>query len=65
MRLALTVCLAAVSFAQTSIQLPNGWKITPLGESIPTEDLLLNIQGAPDGKAVVALHGDTIRTASW
>ncbi len=37
--------------------LPNGWRITPLGKAIPTEDMLLNLLPAPDGKAVVALHG--------
>jgi YVTN family beta-propeller protein len=37
--------------------LPNGWRITPIGKSIPTEDLLLNMAVAPDGRAVVALHG--------
>ncbi|MDX2179349.1 MAG: alkaline phosphatase family protein [Bryobacteraceae bacterium] len=37
--------------------LPNGWKITPLGKPIPTEDLLLNLSLAPDGKALVATHG--------
>ena len=37
--------------------LPNGWKITPVGKPVPTEDLLLNLSPAPDGKAVVALHG--------
>lgn len=37
--------------------LPNGWRITPVGKSIPTEDLLLNLVAAPDGKAVIATHG--------
>jgi YVTN family beta-propeller protein len=36
--------------------LPNGWKITPLGKTIPTEDLVLNTVAAPDGRAVIALH---------
>ena len=36
--------------------LPNGWRITPVGKAIPTEDLLLNIVLAPDGKSMVALH---------
>ncbi len=37
--------------------LPNGWRITPLGKPVPTEDLLLNVSLAPDGKALVATHG--------
>ncbi|MBL8290725.1 MAG: hypothetical protein JNN08_02750, partial [Bryobacterales bacterium] len=37
--------------------LPNGWRITPLGKAIPTEDMLLNLLPSPDGKVVVALHG--------
>ena len=37
--------------------LPNGWRITPLGKSIPTEDLILNIQASPDGKVMIAEHG--------
>ncbi|MCC6697730.1 MAG: glutaminyl-peptide cyclotransferase [Candidatus Hydrogenedentes bacterium] len=36
--------------------LPNGWSISPIGKSVPTEDLLLNLSPAPDGRAVVALH---------
>ncbi len=38
-------------------ELPNGWRITPLGKAIPTEDMLLNLSVAPDGKAVIATHG--------
>ncbi|MEJ7606873.1 MAG: beta-propeller fold lactonase family protein, partial [Bryobacteraceae bacterium] len=37
--------------------LPNGWRISPVGKSIPTEDMLLNLVPSPDGKIVVALHG--------
>jgi DNA-binding beta-propeller fold protein YncE len=37
--------------------LPNGWRITPLGKAIHTEDMLLNIVPAPDGRAVIATHG--------
>ena len=37
--------------------LPNGWKITPFGKSIPTEDLILNLRASPDGKVIVAQHG--------
>ncbi|MBI2435420.1 MAG: beta-propeller fold lactonase family protein [Candidatus Hydrogenedentes bacterium] len=37
--------------------LPNGWRITPVGNVVKTHDLLLNIVNAPDGAALVALHG--------
>src|SRR5262249_51125015 len=37
-------------------ELPNGWRLTPLGRAIPTEDMVLNVSLAPDRKAVVALH---------
>lgn len=37
--------------------LPNGWRITPAGKAIASEDLLLNLSGSPDGKIVVAQHG--------
>ncbi len=37
--------------------LPNGWTITPMGKTVACGDLPLNISPAPDGKAVVALHG--------
>jgi YVTN family beta-propeller protein len=35
--------------------LPNGWSITPVGKSIPTEDLLMNLIPSPDGKVMVAV----------
>src|SRR5215813_6801217 len=37
-------------------ELPNGWRLTPLGRGIQTEDMVLNVSMAPDRKAVVALH---------
>jgi YVTN family beta-propeller protein len=37
--------------------LPNGWRITPIGKAVATEDLILNVSVAPDKKAIVALHG--------
>jgi YVTN family beta-propeller protein len=36
--------------------LPNGWSISPVGQSTVTEDMPLNISAAPDGKAFVGLH---------
>src|SRR5690349_19721988 len=35
--------------------LPNGWKLTLIGRSIPTEDLVLNTVVSPDAKAVVVV----------
>lgn len=37
--------------------LPNGWRITPAGKAINTEDLILNLIGSPDGKVVIEQHG--------
>jgi YVTN family beta-propeller protein len=37
-------------------ELPNGWRLTPLGRAIPTEDMVLNVSMAPDRKAAIALH---------
>ena len=35
--------------------LPNGWKLSPLGKSVATEDLVLKAVISPDAKAVVAV----------
>ncbi|MBM3783430.1 MAG: hypothetical protein FJW30_03670 [Acidobacteria bacterium] len=43
--------------AQPVRELPNGWRISPIGKAVQTEDLLLRILPAPDGKALVATHG--------
>ncbi len=59
------VLLAAVALAQApqlprpipgGFQLPNGWKLSPLGKAIATEDMILNLREAPDGKSIIALH---------
>ena len=54
-------CLAAAGElpgpAEEGYILPNRWRITPVGKTIWTNDLLLNIEIAPDGKAAVAVHG--------
>jgi YVTN family beta-propeller protein len=36
--------------------LPNGWRITPLGDAVETNDLIMNLVPTPDGKRMVALH---------
>jgi YVTN family beta-propeller protein len=42
---------------ENGYQLPNGWKITPVGKSIETMDYVLNLQPAPDGRVVVGVNG--------
>src|SRR6266851_2031983 len=37
--------------------LPNGWKISPVGKAVGTEDLLLKVIAAPDGRVVIGTHG--------
>ncbi len=37
--------------------LPNGWRITPAGKAIHTEDLILNLTQSKDERAVIAQHG--------
>lgn len=36
--------------------LPNGWKLTPAGKQIRTEDMVLGLSKSPDGKSIIALH---------
>src|SRR5689334_5854382 len=58
--------LALVSMAALSQQLPrplpdgyalpNGWRITPIGKAVPTEDMVLNVTPSPDGRVMIALH---------
>src|ERR1700739_3506488 len=36
--------------------LPNGWRLTPVGKSIVTEDMVLNTIAAPDGLAGFAVE---------
>lgn len=62
MRSIILLVLAAALNAQTpqaipgGFALPNGWKITPVGKSLETNDMVLNATAAPDGLAVVAMH---------
>jgi len=37
--------------------LPNGWRITPVGKTVETEDLILNLSPSKDGRVVIAQHG--------
>jgi YVTN family beta-propeller protein len=59
-RLCLPLVVASLLVAQNKphpipggYALPNGWRITPLGTAVETEDLVLNTVTSPD---VVALH---------
>jgi YVTN family beta-propeller protein len=55
--------LSSLLIAQTphpipgGYSLPNGWRITPVGKAIPTEDLILNLTQSKDERIVVAQHG--------
>jgi YVTN family beta-propeller protein len=37
--------------------LPNGWRLTPAGDHLPTSDYLLNLVSTPDGKRIIGVHG--------
>ena len=37
--------------------LPNGWRITPMGKVVHTEDLPLNIVATPDGASMISVQG--------
>jgi len=57
--LAFAGILSAQSPAPTpdgGYDLPNGWKLTPAGKQIRTEDMVLGLSKSPDGKALIALH---------
>jgi YVTN family beta-propeller protein len=52
--------------------LPNGWRITPVGPAVTTEDMTLQLLPSPDGKTIVGLHAgfnphgiDVVDVASW
>lgn len=56
------IVFASAVFAQLphptsdGFDLANGWKITPAGKAVWTEDLVLKLVTAPDGKVVIASH---------
>jgi YVTN family beta-propeller protein len=63
MRFLITLALCAIPvFAQLphptqgGYDLPNGWKISPAGRAVVTEDMVLKVIASPDGRAIVALH---------
>ncbi|HLG95799.1 MAG TPA: alkaline phosphatase family protein [Bryobacteraceae bacterium] len=62
-RIVMFSCAVAMTSAQNVPQamsgaygLPNGWRLTPAGKSIPAEDMVLNTVVAPDGAAVIAMQ---------
>ena len=58
--LLLTLLVASINvFSQTlpkPVQLPNGWKLTPAGESIPLGDLPLNMVVSPSSKYIAVTN---------
>jgi YVTN family beta-propeller protein len=66
LRLVMTTLALAAGYAvyaqaphpiQGGYSLPNGWRITPVGKAIATEDLILNLTQSQDGRVVIAQHG--------
>ncbi len=61
-------CLLNLSFAQTDtipkrILLPNGWSLTPVGESLPLGDLPLNMAVSPSRKYIaITNNGQSIQS---
>ena len=49
---------AGIASAQVSSQvtLPNGWKLTPIGESMPLGDLPLNLEISPSRKLMAVTN---------
>lgn len=53
------IVLAIQSFSQTqskTVELPNGWKLTPAGKSMPLGDLPLNMEISPSAKYVAVTN---------
>jgi len=57
------LALSSMSFAQDrvpgpvgqGILLPNGWTITPFGDTVQTNDLITSLVPTPDGSAMIAM----------
>ena len=47
--------LTFAALALCAQDLPNGWKLSPPGKSVATEDLVLNTVLSPDAKALVTV----------
>jgi hypothetical protein len=61
-RIALLVAICGPAGAQLPHPIPggydlaNGWHITPAGKAVGTEDMVLKLVTAPDGRVVIASH---------
>lgn len=56
-------CLLAVSHAQQTVTLPNGWQLSPAGKSLPLGDLPLNIAVSKSKKLMaVTNNGQSIQS---
>jgi YVTN family beta-propeller protein len=61
-RIVTSLLLATAGLSQTpkaidgGYFLPNGWKLTPVGRHVTTDDYVLNLAPTPDGKNIVAMH---------
>jgi DNA-binding beta-propeller fold protein YncE len=68
MRIVMLLCLSAISSyglaqAPSTILLPNGWKLSPVGASMPLGDLPLNLEVSPSGKLMaVTNNGQGVQT---
>ena len=40
----------------SGFDLANGWRITPVGKAVGTEDMVLKLVASPDGRVVIASH---------
>lgn len=59
----LTTIVSANLFSQTPVLLPNGWKLSPAGRSLPLGDLPLNMAVSPSGKRIaVTNNGQSVQS---
>lgn len=59
----LTTIVSANLFSQTPVLLPNGWKLSPAGRSLPLGDLPLNMAVSPSGKRMaVTNNGQSVQS---
>lgn len=61
--LLLTSLVSASLFSQNPVQLPNGWKLSPAGRSLPLGDLPLNMAVSRSGKRIaVTNNGQSVQS---
>ncbi len=57
------LCVSLCSYAQQPITLPNGWRLSPAGNSIPLGDLPLNMAVSPSKKFIaVTNNGQSVQS---